>query len=153
MWRQAAEYREQIAELKWNELCIRERNYDPSRYSPPARHDSRDVKAVLAKMKDIVATAEYLHLAFKHRALPDAESRQNGTRVAVLYERIAEMMLIKQETSDPAPVSKCIHQHLIFINKLNGAVEVTESDIAERELLCGYEAVVVLSSDPVVQHC
>jgi len=152
MWRKAAEYQVQIAELKWNELCIREKNYDPSRYSPSARQDSKDVKEVLAKMKDVVATAEHLHLAFKHRALPGAESRQNGTRVAVLYERIAEMMLIKQDISDPAPVCKCIHQHLMFINKLNGAVEVTESDIAERALLGSYEAVAVAVSDREVQH-
>eukprot|EP01032_Pedospumella_encystans_P022592 gene22592-25598_t len=31
-------------------------------------------------------TAEYLHLAFKHRALPNSDIKQNGSRVASWYE-------------------------------------------------------------------
>eukprot|EP01032_Pedospumella_encystans_P009884 gene9884-11599_t len=47
-----------------------------------------------------VEPAEFFCMAFKHRALPDADTRQNGTRVAVFYERAAALLYEKQENHD-----------------------------------------------------
>lgn len=46
------------------------------------------------KEKAFREAAEYLDFAFKHRALSNAETRQNGTRVAVLYDHLAALVVV-----------------------------------------------------------
>ena len=153
MWRQAAECQVQKAELKWKELFVRERNFDPSRLFISSRQDSKAVKAVEERMKHNVAAAEYLHLAFKHRKLPNAETRQNGTRVTVLYERAALVMVVRDDiTNSQTLANKLINQHVAFINLLNGAEEVPWKDIVVRELISDYGASAFSASDPVKQE-
>ena len=55
---------------------------------------------VFSRATSAVEPAEFFHMAFKHRALPDTDKRQNGTRVAIFYERAAELLYEKQEKHD-----------------------------------------------------
>eukprot|EP01032_Pedospumella_encystans_P013096 gene13096-15098_t len=115
--------------------------------------DSKAVKEVEEKMKRFAAAAEYLFMAFKHRKLPDAETRQNGTRVTVLYERAALAMGLSDHTANSqALANKIIDQHVALINLMNGAEEVPAKDIVVRELISDYGASAFSVSDPVKQE-
>jgi len=141
----------QKAELKWKELVIREKNFNPSRFASSARPDSTDVKEVDARMKEFVD--EYLHLAFKHRALPEVDTLLNGTRMAVLYERAAELvcLLRKEETTDTAFVGNLIDQNLKLVDMLNVSEEVSKEDIVVRERICEYGSLALAAPHQDIQ--
>eukprot|EP01032_Pedospumella_encystans_P008390 gene8390-9965_t len=171
-WAQAAAYMDDVARMllayidagsprgyedKQSRLRIFRRSLaddypDAPRMVSSYRQDSKAVIELEAEIKHFVGTAEYLHLAYKHRQLPDAETKQSGTRVAVQYERVAELMLLKEKGADFAPVRKLTDQHLAFIGMLKGTEVVTKIDIAVRERIFEYGSSALAASDSAVRQ-
>ena len=79
-------------------------------------------------------TAEYYNLSFQHRTLPEARTRQNGTRVADLYERLAVLKsnVFDVEAHD-AVTNAAIDFYVRAINVLN------QSSVLEAEKLVWWE--------------
>ncbi len=119
VWRQAADFLLKMARFMFTDE------------TGVAQNMSKNVERdVLSHGKSAAEPAEFFYLAFKHRALPDADTRQNGTRVAILYERAAELLYGKHDnTADKDTVEDVIAFYLKAIARFNSPTVVPAEEL------------------------
>eukprot|EP01032_Pedospumella_encystans_P009882 gene9882-11597_t len=103
-WRESAKWLEQRMKEVFEEM---ESEIEPTTdfwAAPPERF--RAGYKSEQKEKAFREAAEYLDFAFKHRALSNAETRQNGTRVAVLYEHLAPLVVLGSDAGSNSSASR-----------------------------------------------
>eukprot|EP01032_Pedospumella_encystans_P009883 gene9883-11598_t len=83
--------------------------------------------------------ADYFLLAFKHRTLPNADTRQNGTRLAVLYERAAEILYDRSGSWSPSPyIDTVLSFHAKAFDRFNDSSHVSTQELSQWEKGCEY---------------
>eukprot|EP01032_Pedospumella_encystans_P013098 gene13098-15100_t len=117
------------------------------------RSPNKAVVEMEAAGKVFSRSAEYLFLAFKHRTLLDAETSQNGTHVAMLYEHLVDILPFGLDAttnvSTRFAVKHLVDHHLALIGALNGSEATSEEVIAARQLVCEYGRFAVSCAVPV----
>eukprot|EP01032_Pedospumella_encystans_P008389 gene8389-9964_t len=131
--------------------CFHKRLADDYLAPADVAEESPDVRRITESITVCVETAEYLELAFKHCTLPDANQRQNGWRVAKLYERMAENISLKANTENSSYVREILHQHLDLIRTLNRSEKLPEETSAVLEKACGYGALACAAPNPTLR--
>ena len=150
-WRKAAESLVQKAEILLSEVEAREIVMQSGLAPAEVAEESPEVNKITESIAMFIETAEYLDLAFKHCTLPDANQRQNGLRVAKLYECLAQLLTLKVKVANPSYLRKIMDQHLELIETLNGIQIVPEETIAARENVCRYGAVACAAPSPTLR--
>ena len=122
MWRKAAEFRMKEAEMLFKDVG-----------GATATH-------LMGEQAEREAlAAEYFLLAFKHRTLPNADTRQNGTRVAVLYERAAEILYDRSGSWSPNPhIDNVLSFHAKAFDRFNDSSHVSAEELTQWERGCEY---------------
>ena len=130
MWRKAAECLVQKAELQYNQaISTGEIWFFPE--------DTENETELDESILSYTQTAEYLHLAFKHRALPNADIRQNGSRVASWYECAAELLYRLMDSNDTM-VETVLTFHEQAIDRLNKREEISKEELLLWENGCAH---------------
>lgn len=135
MWRKAADCLTVKAERMLQESV---------NYELPFVSEVFDVAVDLEEMIRVYSqAAEYYDLCIKHRTLHNAETRQNGTRVADLYVRLA---ILKSRVCDfeahDAVTTAAIDFYVRAIDKFNQPTILSVEELAwwERDIECTVHA-------------
>lgn len=126
MWRKAAE-----CLLHKAELVLEDDNSDDS----SSVSEDPDKETDLEEMIRIYSqSAEYFYLAFRHKMLPDADIRQNGARVAAMYEHwaVLESNKLDIEKHD-AVTNAAIDFYRYAIDQLNLSAVLSAERLARLE--------------------
>ena len=130
MWRKAAECLVQKAELQYNQAISTGEIWF---FTEDTENETELDETILSYTQ----TAEYLHLAFKHRALPNADIRQNGSRVASWYECAAELLYRLMDSHDTmAETVLAFHEQAI--DRLNKREEISKEELVLWDKGCAY---------------
>eukprot|EP01032_Pedospumella_encystans_P008801 gene8801-10412_t len=112
-WTQAAVHMEAAAQVCIDVILKGEYFTEELKNVPDWKSHCEHSKHLLCIVES-VEPAEFFYMAFKHRALPDADTRQNGTRVAIFYEQAAALLYEKQKKYDMDDIESTIDDVVKF---------------------------------------